>query len=179
MQDALAAAHQSVNVVALVAHNRDECHHTQDNIVVEADERAHEVVVVHIAEVHDDTEQHHHEQADKETHSDCLVAEALLDFELQVLAKLAVAIQEIKLRGVFDFLLLLLAHFVVNHAHLQLVVCPIQQSNESTNQEEGPQLPLQEIIHQECARHVERVLVGHEHDGKQGTMNGKGQKQPS
>ncbi len=137
LQYALAATHQSVDVVALVAHNHHERHHAQDNIVVETNERAHEAVVVHIAEVHDDAEQHHHGQADKETHAHRLVAKPLLDLELQVLAELAVAVQEVKLRGVLDFLLLLLSYLVVHHAHLQLVVCPIQQSNESANQERG------------------------------------------
>ena len=179
MQYALAATHQAVDVVPLVAHNHHERHHAQDNIVVKTNERAHEIVVVHIAEVHDDAEQHHHEQADEETHAHRLVAKPLLDLELQVLAELAVTVQEVKLRGVLDFLLLLLSYLVVHHAHLQLVVCPIQQSNESANHEEGPQLPLQEVVHEEGAGHVEWVLVGHEHDGKQGSVNGKRQKQPS
>jgi len=116
--DGLLAAHQAVYVVAFVAHDAEQEHDAEDDVVVDHDEALHAGGVVDVAEAEHEAEGHDDEDDGAQRCLAHLVAQQHLELQAHVFAYLAVAVEEAVFGHVahLDGGVFHLVHFVVDES---------------------------------------------------------------
>ncbi len=136
--DVLAMGHQQIDVVALLAHDLDERGDAVEGKAVEAPEVGHQRIVVDVGigdERGEDDDEHDAHDGALAHH---LVAQVGLQFEFQVFADGAEAVEETERRDALEFGLLLLGDFFVDVLELEVAVDEEQGCNSEDDGREEP-----------------------------------------